>query len=550
MKMTKRIFSLALCLGLMLALALPAMAAGETYTLTINNATDGHIYEAYQIFTGSLVTKDGKDILSDIEWGSSITDPAAFLTAINANTKLDNLHGATDAASLAVKLNGVTSDSETIDEFAEVVGQFLGAPVGSSTYAGAHYTISNLAAGYYLVKDQDGSLDTEDYDAYTKYIIRVLKNETVTAKSSVPSVDKTVNDTVDGTFTESEDFDINDTAYYKWEGTLPSNLKSYDTYFYKFIDTLPVGMTHLKFEQIYIEGNESSKVHVFYDVTDESTANDTLPAGITSAVSGNVVTLEIADLLTVYPNILPSHKIVVKYSARITRDALIVDPMTNEVKVEFSNNPNGDGDGDHGTTPPDVAHAFTFKITVDKYDADKPELKLEGAEFVLYKEAIENEKPVKYYAMVVTEEMVAEGKVINGVQVQTKDVGVVYGWDIDRADASILDIDGDGALTVKGLDSGIYYLEETKAPAGYNLMETPVQINIAPTYNKETGLLESVKYEVDSIEQSSSVVGVRNSSGSTLPVTGGAGTTMFYVVGGLLVAAAAVMLISKRRVEE
>ena len=60
----------------------------------------------------------------------------------------------------------------------------------------------------------------------------------------------------------------------------------------------------------------------------------------------------------------------------------------------------------------------------------------------------------------------------------------------------------------------------------------------------------TVSYEVDSIAQSSNTVGVRNSSGSTLPVTGGAGTTMFYVVGGLLVAAAVVMLISKRRVEE
>ena len=73
MKMTKRIFSLALCLVLMLALALPAMAAGETYTLTIDNATDGHIYEAYQIFSGDLATNDaGKTVLSSIQWGNGI----------------------------------------------------------------------------------------------------------------------------------------------------------------------------------------------------------------------------------------------------------------------------------------------------------------------------------------------------------------------------------------------------------------------------------------------------------------------------------------------
>ncbi len=112
MKMTKRILSLALCLALCLSLALPAMASSGPYTLTIHGKTAGHTYEAYQIFSGDLVTVEGKDVLSNVVWGSAIVKTgagaydksAALLAGINANSKLTVLHGATSAAMLAEKL--------------------------------------------------------------------------------------------------------------------------------------------------------------------------------------------------------------------------------------------------------------------------------------------------------------------------------------------------------------------------------------------------------------------------------------------------------------
>ncbi|MBQ3194544.1 MAG: SpaH/EbpB family LPXTG-anchored major pilin [Oscillospiraceae bacterium] len=553
----KRVISLVLCLMMVLSLATTAFADETTYTLTINNTTPDHVYEAYQIFSGELAEKDGVQILSNIKWGAAIVNDngddvadegeydcaAALLTAIQAESGLSVLHAATDAASLAVLLSGVTSDSETLDLFAEIVGDHLGTPTGTSgAQANDQYTISGLPAGYYLVKDQDGTLEG-DNDVYTKYIVRVLKSVEVTPKGDVPSVEKTINDTIDGTFTEIEDFDVNDIAYYKWEGTLPSNLKSYESYYYKFTDTLPTGLQHLDILQVYIEGHDGNKVHTFLDKV--ANTDDTLPNGITSSVAGQVITLEINDLLTLYPNILPTQKIIVKYSARVTRDALIAEPMTNTVKVEFSNNPNGEGKGE---TPEDVAHAFTFQINVDKYDADNKDTKLEGAEFVLYYERTENDQIVKYYAKVVTEEMIAAGEEINGTIVDENDLGIVYGWTSNKTEASILDTNANGYLGVKGLDGGIYYLEETKAPVGYNLMETPVQIVIIPTYTENGNEASvTVSYEVDSIAQPSNTVGVRNSSGSTLPSTGGIGTTLFYIFGGLMVAGASVLLITKKR---
>lgn len=559
MKLTRRIFALALCLMMVFGMTATAFAA-TSYTLTINNTSNDHTYEAYQIFSGELATVDGKQILSTIKWGSAIVKEGAYdhsaelLADINAEPKLAILHGATSAGDLGEKIaNNITSDSESLDLLAEIFGDLIREKgvdyAGVSTDKGDHYEIGGLSAGYYLVKDKDGTLtgDTDEY--YTKYIIRVLKDESVTPKGEAPSVEKSINDTLGGTYTEYEDFDINDTAYYKWEGKLPSNLTSYDAYYYKFIDTLPTGIQFLQFEQIYIEGHDGNLVHTFYDITDSDPSNNTMPAGITPSTSGNPITLEFNDLFTLYPNILATHKVIVKYTARVTRDALIKQAMTNSVKVEYSNNPNGEGTG---FTTPDVAHAFTFKLTVDKYDADDNTKKLENAKFVLYYERTENvggtDTLVKYYAQVITEEMIADGEIINGTVVDIDDLGVVYGWIKDKTQASVLDTDSNGALSVRGLDEGIYYLEETEAPAGYNLMETPVQIKIIPTYTVgEASATVAVSYEVDSIAQESETVGVRNSSGSTLPVTGGIGTTMFYLFGSIMVLGAVVLLVTKKR---
>lgn len=561
----KKAISIILCLMMVLGMSISAFAAGTTHTLTINNSAQGHTYEAYQLFSGILETVSGTDtqVLTNIVWGSAIAgdgydnsaallaDISAAVAAASDDSPLKKLTGVKDAATLAEAMaDNITTDSETLDTLAAIFAKHIeaGKHTGNCAFDGSVYKITGLTPGYYLVKDQDDSLSGE-YDSYTKFILRVIKDETVAPKSSVPSVDKTINDTIDGTYTEHEDFDINDTVYYKWDGHLPSNLKDYDTYYYKFYDTLPTGIDFIQFEKVYLEDEDGRVVHEFYDVSDASPA---WPAGLTADNQGKNVTLEFTDLLTLYPSVLPGQKIVVKYSARVTRDALIADAMTNSVYVEFSNDPNHEDDGTFppptGETPEDVAHAFTFQINVDKYDADNKDKKLEGAEFKLYYERTENDQIVKHYAQVVTEEMIAAGTVINGVAVDADDLGVVYGWTVDEAQASVLDTDNKGAIALDGLDSGIYYLKETKAPAGYNLMETPVKIEIIPAYT-ETGdeVKVSVAYKVDDIQQDSNTVGVRNSSGSTLPVTGGVGTTLFYVFGSILFVGAAVLLITKKR---
>ena len=128
----KRTVSILLCLMLVLSMAIPAFAAGETYTLTINNATAGHTYQAYQIFTGNLVpsaSDPSKMVLTDIAWGSAVAANASALlaeivstaNAADASSPLKTLVSATDAASLAELIaKNITSDSESLDKLAAI----------------------------------------------------------------------------------------------------------------------------------------------------------------------------------------------------------------------------------------------------------------------------------------------------------------------------------------------------------------------------------------------------------------------------------------------
>ena len=54
MKTVRKFLATALALIMTFALGTTVSAAEETYSITINNATAGHTYEAYQIFAGDL----------------------------------------------------------------------------------------------------------------------------------------------------------------------------------------------------------------------------------------------------------------------------------------------------------------------------------------------------------------------------------------------------------------------------------------------------------------------------------------------------------------
>lgn len=528
MKTMKKLFASLLAVMLLTAtLILPASAAGE-YTITVNGNHTGHTYKAYQIFSGTL---SNTGVLADIEWGAGVKgddlldalqQDAAFGTG-TANSFIN----CGDAEAVSKVIASWSPDSATLDRFAELVGKHLTTVAGTSTETStAVYTIAGLDAGYYLVMDIDVPGNNEG-DAYTKYIIRVVRDVEVSPKGAVPTVTKTVHSAENGTYREYEDATVNYDVWFKLEGTLPSNYTTdYAQYRYQFIDTLPVGLTY-KANTLYA-----------YILHDNDTTTDIATSAYTVDVAGQTITVSFADLKTSLTGLLTTDKIVVKYTATLNTNAVIGGAgNVNSVILKYSNDPNqsaGVAAPSMGTTAANTAKVYTYQLNVTKVDGIDTTKTLSGAQFRLYRNQTVADVTTKVYARVD-----ASGKLIASVT--------------DVAQASVLESDSTGKFTVAGLDAGTYWLEEIKAPDGYNKMDDPVRVTITPEYANDT--LAALKYEVDGVAGTGShttgavSVQVKNNAGATLPSTGGMGTTLFYIVGAALVLGAVVVFMARKRTD-
>ena len=261
MKTVKRALALVLALTLLLAMSATVFAADDTYTITISgdNVVEGHTYEAYQIFKGDLAEKDSKTILSNIEWGSGVNGDA-LLTALKADTTLGNdFNGCTTAAQVADVLATYGSDAGKTQQFAKLAGANLNATVaGTSTWnkSGKNYSISPLAPGYYLVKDENDSAPSSD--AYTRYILQVVHNVTVNAKTDVPTVDKNIKE--GDTIVKANDASIGDTINYEVTSKVP-DMTGYTKYFFVLNDTMSKGLTFNNDVAVTI-GDTLSLIHI------------------------------------------------------------------------------------------------------------------------------------------------------------------------------------------------------------------------------------------------------------------------------------------------
>ena len=498
MKKFKKLLGFFCAFALILGMnVIPASAEGTTYSITINNSAEGHTYEAYQIFTGDL--HQGK--LSNIVWGSGVSE--AGKTALgNAAAKAETLKTEADA-----------------EAFAKEVAPYLTTAAGfANTVTNGKYVISGLTAGYYLIKDQDGSL-TGDNDSYTDYIIKVVGDTTATPKSDVPTVEKKVKDINDSTddamtdWQDSADHDIDDSVPFQLKATLADNVSSYTTYKVVFHDTLSKGLTYNNDAKVFIDGTETNGFTITSTVNADGTTTLTVSCDDVKALgAGN------------------SSVITVEYTATLNENAVLGSAGNpNEVYLEYSNNPNKSesGNNETGNTPKDVVIVFTYKTIISKitknpnYDPEDEEseeyISLTGAEFTLEKYNKETK----------------EWKAITAVK---NDEGTTF--------------------TFSGLDDGKYRLTETKTPAGYNTVD-PIYFTITAEHDvlSDNPALTSLSGNATTGEltftpnttNGSLSADVVNRAGVTLPETGGMGTTLFYVAGAGLVLVAVVLLITRKR---
>lgn len=497
-KAMKKLMAALLAVAMVCAMAIPAFADGSSSTstaavtlYTITAPKNGHTYEIYQIFTGDY-DPSNKTMLANIKWGENGTGTVGAAVEQNVLNALSAVaSSASDKAKLDVIENYVKLDTTPV----AIVTN------GSSV---------EVVGGYYLIKDKDGSLSGSE--PYTTYLVSVVGHVTINPKSSaVPEFNKKLKDTNDSTgevsrWQDSADYDIGDYIPFRLQGTVPADYDSYSTYYYAFHDKEEAGLTF-----------DPSSVEVF--VGDEETGTKITTGYTVDTNPADGCTFEIVfDDLKNIPSVTAKSIITVTYESTLNGNAVLgAQGNVNTAKLEYSNNPRGNGTG---TTPWDNVIVFTYKVVVNKVDQDNNPLV--GAQFTLTK------------------------KTKNGTD-------VVKTMTIDSSETQ---------FTLSGLDDGEYTLTETVTPAHYNTI-SPITftVNADHTITWETERREDIltslsgdkkvgeiTFNVDK-KAGTLTTDVVNNIGTTLPGTGGIGTTIFYVIGGGLMVAAAILLITKKRME-
>lgn len=556
MKKSKRIASTAaaVLMAVSMAAATSAMSlsasAATSYTLTITDARTGHEYNAYQVFDGDVSAEAAKS-MTNVIWGNGVNGDD-LLTALKADANI----GSTFAACTSAQdvYNALAEHTDLVDAFAKVVSANLNETnAAASTTATGGYEFANLDGGYYFVKDKT----VPEADAYSKYMLKVVKNTTVSVKADQPKVEKKVyeedytNDAGYGTgYNDVADHFIGESVPFKLIGTLPSaeQFAAYDSYYYEFKDTLDAGFKAPAAGDFTVKIGDTVVTEDFDIVIgDLLDANGKTVTSISIKAKGNDIKKIMTDKGIDFSTATP--KVTVDYKAVLDDDAVIgLNGNENKVDLKFSNNPNAKGDGTNNTgkTPEDKVIVFTYEFDTLKVDSADDTKKLQGAEFTL------QDKASGKFA-----------KVVNGI---------FQGW-VDVAEASTLTTDENGLITIKGMEGGAYIVKETKAPTDYNLPSAPFEITLKatkimsqdwnstasdalgefsatianPLPNTSGTATDNAKVSVDGY---TATLTIKNTKGAELPETGGIGTKLFYIGGGALVLASAVILISKKRAKD
>lgn len=501
-KAMKKLMAALLAVAMVCAMAIPAFADGTgSNTLTINGKTAGHTYEAYQVFTGDLKGK----VLSNIDWGNGVIG--------------DDIRNDPDLPS---SLKGLSSAAA------------LAANKYTSTEAGMTYTINNLPDGYYFIKDATASASMPAGATYSRYMLNIVQSLTIEAKDTTVTLDKQIRHNETGDWGVVGDNQIGDTVEFRTITTVPDTT-GYTDYTYEIHDTMSPELTsNVKTKSdITIKVNDTTVLDAaYYSVTVDPTNSNkfTVFVDIIQAIKDNKFAVG-NKLYTYYTGVLNEN-------AKVYPDG----PQQNEAHLVYSNNPN---DGGTGKTPDQTVYDWTFKVDMTKVDGNDKTKTLEGAVFVLSEKSGLDLEPGKDGTP--TENLDKLIKLVDNHN------GTYTVANTNTTTTYTMTTPTDGKISIKGLDDEKeYYLYETKAPGGYNVLTAPVKIKITNnTYNAiGNQIVNQPNVEVNGRNAYSGVgFEVENNVGTTLPGTGGIGTTIFYVIGGGLMVAAAILLITKKRME-
>ena len=480
MKLSRKILSLVLALVMVLSLATTAFAEGGGETTT----------ETGSITITNALSGETYHAYQILYLESYDAKKGTY--AYKANSDWEKwLKEKPQQAYVSINAQGYVTwvEGANVADFAKAAKGQLSDKIadGQATLtADGSATISNLKLGYYLVDSTVGSL----CELNTTKPGVVIKD-----KNEKPTIEKKVQEDSDsdGSWRDVNDADIGQVVKFKSTVSAKPGARKYVVH-----DKMDAA---LKFDS----------------VTSITAGDATLAVG----TDYTVVTTDLTDGCTFHIEFTETYlnsidadtNIVINYTAKLTSSAVAGTGYVNDTWLGY---------GDKQHTEHDTTTTYTWKLPIYKYHMNgENKTALAGAEFILYKGSEETNRE---YAQVTN--------------------GKLTGWTKTKTDATKLISGADGMIAVEGLDADTYYLEETKAPRGYNKLAGPVKVEISHAVSDDgASMTHTLKQDATDVAE----VGIENQSGTELPETGGIGTTIFYVLGSILVIGAAVLLITKKR---
>ena len=489
----KKLKNLFMAMLAMLVMVLPSSVAsaqtvdtqaGGTGTITIRNASQSQTYTVYKLFEAT-VTADGTGISYKVPTGKTL--PA------------DNPYFAVDSKGNVTAKEGATVSSEAFATWA----MSFGTEVKSATATDNTLVFTNLTFGYYFVTSSLGAVLTVD---------STTPNATVIDKNTTnPTIPDSTNGggkkivAADGTTSSTTTAKIGDTVPFQFkfnatnfvtENGVTRQIKSYT------ITDAPTALTINQGSVVVKVGEQTLAKDKDYTVSFEYGRMTV------------VLTWIKADKSTIYNSPI---EVNVTYSAVVNKDAKEGE-ATNKATLGYNSfDPTNPTDPNHPDNPnptptdptpvnpkdPDdnsttvTTHRFTLKKTNEANDT------LTGAEFKLYDAST------------------------GGTEIKVVKDGDAYR--VAEANETGVAIEA-GEVVIKGLKhSTTYYLEEMKAPNGYNILTERKSIEVK--------------------ENNTAQANIVNKKGGLLPSTGSIGTTMFYLSGAVMLIGAFIFMVSKRRMK-
>ncbi|MCL2654243.1 MAG: SpaH/EbpB family LPXTG-anchored major pilin [Coriobacteriia bacterium] len=503
-----KLLSFILAAAMVLTMVLPAGAQASDGASVTVNSTPGLVlsagdFSAYKLFSVT-VSKDADDKVSYVY--TPVDALADFLIAYHSTYGDDLRAYLKDLGDNAAELDQLTQD---LKAYNAIHHTFTAIPANVAASTGSAVKFIDLDYGYYLIdgngKAKDGNDTVVSHCALTT-VDEYTPHQDIYIKSDAPNIDKFVwnHNTGIKDWTNWTDVNIGDTVEFQLNSTVP-DMTGYRTYQYIVYDNLDHGLSldsGFKASDVKVSIGTGAGKHDFTDFTISVATTETTLLKITFG--------------STFIDEAKNQPIQITYSATLNEEALIApDSNDNTVWLEYSNNPYIATK--KGKTTRHIVHVYTYEIDLFKVDGST-ETGLGGARFNLRTTKGDNDTNLKFKL------------VTPGSDTATSE------YIVSKDGTATIETPGSGRVHLIGVDTGDYYLNETKAPTGYNPLDDEKEITVTSDVDENGGVSFVLK------EQQ-----VENFGGGVLPHTGGIGIVIFYALAALLTLGLVVFFIIRRK---